>query len=162
MKAAYKIVNKIITPLAQKQGMVSGKIILDWHKIVSPEYASWTRPLKITFPKNIRKYGTLHLQVNPSHALVVEYGKDILIEKINIFFGYRAVSKIRIMQLPFDVQAQHKQNMNKNRKIAENRIKNIDYQHSRRKMSNSKLSDSINRINSALHELGELIKKEKK
>lgn len=101
MKAIKAVVNRVVNPIAKKRGIIHGKIILEWEKIVGPQYAAYCAPLKISFRPGYRAYGTLHMKVNPSHALLVTHSQDLVIEKINTFFGYKAVNKITIIQMPF-------------------------------------------------------------
>jgi hypothetical protein len=101
MKDIKGIVNRVIQPIAKKHGIVHGKIILDWEKIVGPQYAQYCSPTKVTFRQGYRTFGTLHLKVNPSHALLVSHSKDLVLEKINTFFGYKALSDLRMIQVPF-------------------------------------------------------------
>mgnify|MGYP003670193830 CR=1 len=101
MRSIKAVVNRVVNPIAKKRGIIHGKIILEWEKIVGPQYASYCAPLKITFRQGYRSYGTLHMKVNPSHALLLSHSKDLVIEKVNTFFGYPAVSALKIMQVPF-------------------------------------------------------------
>lgn len=100
MKAMKTIVNKVIAPAAKKRGMLTGKILIDWDKIVGLEYAGWCQPEKIMFSKTRRNGGTLYLTVNPSHALLITHSQDILLQKINTYFGYNAVSNLKLRQTP--------------------------------------------------------------
>jgi hypothetical protein len=42
------------------------------------------------------------LRVNPARALDIEYKGQQLIERINGYFGYRAVAELRLKQAPLD------------------------------------------------------------
>jgi len=101
MKSIKAVVNRVVNPIAKKRGIIHGKIILEWEKIVGPQYAAFCAPLKIAFRQGYRTYGILHIKVNPSHALLLTHSKDLVIEKVNTFFGYPAVSALKIMQIPF-------------------------------------------------------------
>lgn len=101
MKSIKAVVNRVVNPIAKKRGIIHGKIILEWEKIVGPQYAVFCAPLKIVFRQGYRTYGTLHVKVNPSHALLLTHSKELVIEKVNTFFGYPAVSALKIMQIPF-------------------------------------------------------------
>lgn len=101
MKSIKAVVNRVVNPIAKKRGIIHGKIILEWEKIVGPQYAAFCVPLKIAFRQGYRTYGTLHVKVNPSHALLLNHSKDLVIEKANTFFGYPAVSALKMVQVPF-------------------------------------------------------------
>lgn len=105
MKSIKAVVNRVVNPIAKKRGIIHGKIILEWEKIVGPQYATYCAPLKIAFRQGYRTYGTLHLKVNPSHALLLTHSQDLILEKVNTFFGYPAVGALKIMQVPFTPRA---------------------------------------------------------
>lgn len=142
MRHVTKIVNKLVTPIAQKRGMVSGKIILDWDIIVGKTYAGWCKPEKVVFRPGQRVNGVLYLHINPSHALLVQHSHDMLLEKINTYFGYKAVSKVILKQVPFEKTP----------------LQNI----SQKKGKLIKHSTAENRIERALENLKALIEQDKK
>ena len=47
---------------------------------------------------------TLILRVDPSRALDVEYRGAQLIDRINRYFGYRAIAALRILQAPIPLR----------------------------------------------------------
>lgn len=98
MQQLGHLVQKWIEPVYKRRGFIDPQIISDWPRISSQEFAAFTRPNKIIFPRGKRLEGTLYLDVKPSHALLIDYARDMLLERINAYFGYHAVSKIRILQ----------------------------------------------------------------
>ncbi|NCP61973.1 MAG: DUF721 domain-containing protein [Alphaproteobacteria bacterium] len=101
MKSIKAVVDRVVNPIAKKRGIIHGKIILEWEKIVGSQYAAFCAPLKITFRQGYRTYGVLHIKVNPGHALLLTHSKDLIVEKVNTFFGYPAISTLKMMQVPF-------------------------------------------------------------
>jgi hypothetical protein len=57
-------------------------------------------PEKLSFPRGERRDGTLHLRVAPGLGLEVQHREPVLIERINAFFGYRAVARLALKQGP--------------------------------------------------------------
>ena len=47
-----------------------------------------------------RPGAVLVLRVEPARALDVQYKAQQILERINVFFGYRAVAELRIIQAP--------------------------------------------------------------
>ena len=85
--------------LLGKQGLVEMKILTAWNSIVGDDLAKYSIPEKISFVKDNRDNGILHLVVaNGSYALQIGHKTTIILEKINTFFGYKAVSQIKISQ----------------------------------------------------------------
>lgn len=98
-----------LTPLAQgmspfvkkllgKKGLIEMELIADWKNIVGEETAVYTVPQKIDFKKDSRNNGILHIAV-PNGAFALEAGqqKSVILDKINTYFGYQAVSDMRIV-----------------------------------------------------------------
>jgi hypothetical protein len=75
---------------------MEGKIITHWEQIVGERYARLSLPEKITFPKDKKGGGTLHLNVTSSGSMLIHYAQGIILEHINRFFGYKAVEKMRL------------------------------------------------------------------
>ncbi len=96
-------VSQNILPLVKKflgrKGMAGFEILVNWEKIVGPELASYCYPEKIEFKNNQRSNGTLLLSVPAgAFALELKHREKYVLEKINAFFGYAAVSSLRIVQ----------------------------------------------------------------
>ncbi len=87
----------LIKPVFKARGLMEGKIITHWAQIVGDKFAQFSLPEKITFPKGKKMEGTLHLSVTSSGALFTHYVQDLVLERINTFFGYKAVSKLRMV-----------------------------------------------------------------
>lgn len=78
------------------------RLILNWRSIVGEEIAGCTKPKKISYAQNINS-GVLHLVVtNGSKALEIQHMVSLIMEKITIFFGYKAVYGIKIKQESID------------------------------------------------------------
>ena len=77
----------------------------DWPHIVGATLARRTVPEQIAFPRSGRTDGTLKLKIDSSAlALELQHLTPQLIDKINTYFGYGAVSRIQIVQGPVPEQ----------------------------------------------------------
>nr|WP_246214289.1 DciA family protein [Wolbachia endosymbiont of Cruorifilaria tuberocauda] len=77
-------------------------LILNWKDIVGAEISECTKPRKVSYAQNINT-GVLHLIVtNGSKALEIQHMVSLIIERITIFFGYKAVYAIKIKQESVD------------------------------------------------------------
>lgn len=87
-----------------KKNLLFGKMVAQWAHIAGPEIAAKATPIDMKFQrKTAREQGgspqaVLHLAVLPAYALEFSYQKGLLIERLNIFFGYPAIRDIRIIQ----------------------------------------------------------------
>jgi hypothetical protein len=87
---------KIVKPVFKARGLLEGRIVTHWSKIVGEKLARLALPEKITFPKGKTVEGTLHLSVTSSGSLLLHYAQDLIIEQVNTFFGYKALAKLRM------------------------------------------------------------------
>ncbi|NCP11652.1 MAG: DUF721 domain-containing protein [Sphingomonadales bacterium] len=79
-------------------GFVQSSIVTRWPEIAGARYAEVTAPESLRFPHGKREGGTLHLTVSGAHAPMLQHVEPELIERVNRFFGYRAVERIRMTQ----------------------------------------------------------------
>ncbi len=100
------IVEQSISPMFERKGAVQAKIYSKWSTIVGEGIAQKTSPSKITYAGKEKSIGTLHINVFSADALEISYMEGVLIEKIAVFFGYKAIDKIKIKQKPYDKNAQ--------------------------------------------------------
>ena len=82
-----------------QKGFVSSDLIANWSEIVGPDFALGVLPMRLTFPHNNRSNGILYVRTaGGAFALLFEHQKSRVIERVNTYFGYPAVSEIRQMQ----------------------------------------------------------------
>lgn len=82
----------------RKFGFVQSSIITRWPEIVGPKLARVTSPESLRFPQGKKADGTLSISVGSAHATVVQHVIPDIIERVNRFFGYAAVSRVRLNQ----------------------------------------------------------------
>lgn len=97
-----KEIRSIVKPLFDKNMMAFIDIASTWPSLVGEELAQGTRPKQLKFTGSNRMKGVLHIAVQSgAFALVLEHKKELILSRINAFFGFPAVSQIRIMQGAF-------------------------------------------------------------
>lgn len=79
-------------------GFVQSSVVTRWQEIVGPRYAHVSMPQSIRFPVGKRAGGTLVLTVTGAYATMMQHVLPEIIERVNGFFGYEAVAKVRIVQ----------------------------------------------------------------
>ncbi len=80
-----------------RRGMAFGSLLAEWPSIVGPRFAERTLPFRIVFPQGRRDEAVLHMRVAPAVALDIQHLAPQLIERINGFFGYRAVARLKLI-----------------------------------------------------------------
>ncbi len=79
-------------------GFVQSSIVSRWDEIVGARYAEVSMPEMIRFPAGKKAEGTLELLVESGHAPMMQHVIPDIIERVNRFFGYSAVAKVKIRQ----------------------------------------------------------------
>ena len=75
-------VEKITRPIFGMRGFGQGTMIANWENIVGEVLADYTFPEQISFPRNQRNNGTLHLRINsPALALELQHIENQLLER---------------------------------------------------------------------------------
>ncbi|MEE2689305.1 MAG: DciA family protein [Pseudomonadota bacterium] len=97
-RAVAQLVPRLTEKALGKRGLAHANLIVDWPAIVGPEIANECQPEKLAFPRGERSRGVLHLRASGPVALEVQHDTPRLLERINGYFGYRAVTEIRLIQ----------------------------------------------------------------
>ena len=88
----------VIKKFSKKYGFVNSDVIHYWVDIAGEDLSRKISPVKIVFPFGQRQGGTLHVKIkNASFSSVIQYQFPVIIERVNTYFGYNAISKIKIV-----------------------------------------------------------------
>ena len=79
-------------------GFVQTSVVTRWPEIVGPAHARVCTPESIRFPPGEKSEGILQLVVAPAHAPLIQHVIPEITERVNRFFGYKAVSRVKIRQ----------------------------------------------------------------
>ncbi|MFM5917602.1 MAG: DUF721 domain-containing protein [Novosphingobium sp.] len=82
----------------RKFGFVQSSVVTRWPEIVGERHARVCMPEAIRFPPGEKSDGILQLLVMPAHAPMISHVIPEIIERVNRFFGYSAVSKVKLRQ----------------------------------------------------------------
>jgi hypothetical protein len=89
-----------ITPICQQNGFIQARILLEWDYIVTPQFAKFCIPIKVSFSSKQRQNGKLLLRATSSMATEISYLEPHILNRINQYFGYQAISRINLQQGP--------------------------------------------------------------
>ena len=79
-------------------GFIQSRVVTRWHEIVGERHARVCMPEAIRFPPGEKTGGILQLVVLPAHAPLIQHVIPEIIERVNRFFGYKAVAKVKLRQ----------------------------------------------------------------
>lgn len=99
-KAIARTVARIARRGFASQGFAEGEVITRWREIVGAALAERSVPVRMGFRKGSVGGATLHVRVDGAAALELQHLEPRVIERINGFFGYRAVERLRLVQGP--------------------------------------------------------------
>jgi len=93
-RGASEALQKVMDKSMAKSDKILSNLYRNWGEIIG-EKASTITLNKVTHYKDST---TLHIFCQSAFALEMSFLEPILLEKIAVFFGYRAVHKLRITQ----------------------------------------------------------------
>ena len=97
MKSLLKITENIVEKNLSRLGSIQNHIFFNWAHIAG-QYADITIPYKIKFGRKKNIDGQITIKVQNGFGLEVQYGIPFLLDQINARFGFKAISKIKIIQ----------------------------------------------------------------
>ena len=115
-RAVGSFVPRVTKPAFEKYGFSAAALITDWAEIIGADLARSTAPERLKWPtlprgdagggpEVGRPGATLLMRVDQGRALDIQYKSRQIIERINAYFGYRAVADLRIIQAPIERRA---------------------------------------------------------
>ena len=99
LKTLQQSVLKITDVAIRKRGFVESALIHKWTSIVGKEIAAWSVPNRLVFLRGSTLDAILHLDVLSARALEIQHNELVILERINVVFGYKAINKIAIRQV---------------------------------------------------------------
>ena len=97
-KAIADLMPEIGRAAFRRFGFVQSSVVSRWDEIVGSRYAAVSEPVSIRFPVGKKADGTLEMIVEGAHATMMQHVLPEIIERVNRFFGYAAVARIKMRQ----------------------------------------------------------------
>jgi len=120
-----------------KKGSYNFSNIIDrWTKIVGKDISNVCYPSTIKMGKEMNN-GTLVLNVIHGNELVVEYGKQEIIDKINSFFGFKCIKEVKLKIVQEKNISKKKITISETKKNFNNQLNSIN---------NESLKNSLNKL----------------
>ena len=85
--------------LARHGNGILARLKSHWATIIGAEMAA------ATWPEALVRGGTLKLRVAPARALELQHRAPLVIERVNLFFGREAVTRLALVQGPLPLAA---------------------------------------------------------
>jgi hypothetical protein len=97
-KPVAELVPQIGRAAFRRFGFVQSSVVTRWPEIVGPRHAQVCSPESIRFPPGEKSDGILQLVVLPAHAPLIQHVIPEIMERVNRFFGYKAVARVKLRQ----------------------------------------------------------------
>ena len=97
---AGSLLHRATAKVFRRRGFGEGDVLTRWADIVGPELAALTAPEKLQPQRSDLMGAILHVRVNGAAALELQHKTPIVLERINAFYGYRAVDSLKMVQGP--------------------------------------------------------------
>ena len=123
MKSLLKITENIIEKSLSRLGSIHNHIFFNWAHIAG-QYADITIPHKIKFGRKKNNDGQIIIKVQNGFGLEVQYAIPLLLDQINARFGFKAISKIKIIQA--DIQNNFEIKKEPIKSTLENTLENLE------------------------------------
>ena len=123
MKSLLKITENIVEKNLSRLGSIQNHIFFNWAHIAG-QYADITIPYKIKFGRKKNIDGQITIKVQNGFGLEIQYAIPLLLNQINARFGFKAISKIKIIQ--DDIQKNFEIKKEPSKLTVENTLENLE------------------------------------
>jgi hypothetical protein len=93
------LLTRVLEPAARRRGLAEAKLLTEWPTIVGSGLAARCHPIRLS-QRSDRPGAVLLLHVAGAAALELQHSEPQILERINGFFGYDAVTRLRLIQAP--------------------------------------------------------------
>jgi len=104
------LLSDVFTDAYAKQGFAARELVTRWAEIAGPEISAYSEPLKIQWPRPVegeqQAPATLVLRVEGPMALEIQHASDVILQRVNRFFGWSAVGRLALRQAPLSRRKQ--------------------------------------------------------
>jgi hypothetical protein len=103
------LLSDVFSDAYAKQGFAARELVTRWAEIIGPDLSGHCEPLKIQWPRPVEgqpvEPATLVLQVQGPMALEIQHASDVILQRVNRFFGWSAVGRLALRQGPLSRRA---------------------------------------------------------
>ncbi len=101
-----RLILKTLAAPARRRGFTEATLLNEWDRVVGVNLARRCQPVRIRFLPGRNAGAVLELRAPGGIALEIQHATPQIIERINQYFGRRAVRQLRIVQAPLPVVPQ--------------------------------------------------------
>ena len=124
-----------IKKIINKKGTIYPEILDNWKHFVGNDLFKFSFPIKYKNSNKINN-STLEIMIKRGKEIDIEYSKNKIIDKINAYFGYKVLEKIKIVTFDRDETYNEEEISYASKKKFHSNIKNVKDESLRRSLSN--------------------------
>ena len=98
------LLSDVFSDAYAKQGFAARELVTRWAEIAGADVAAHSEPLRMQWPRPVegqpQEPATLVLKVEGPMALEIQHKSDLILERVNRFFGWSAVGRLALRQAP--------------------------------------------------------------
>src|SRR6202789_3422779 len=98
------LLSDVFSEAYAKQGFAARELVTRWAEIAGSEIAAHSEPMKIQWPRPVQgqsqEPATLVLRVEGPMALEIQHASEVILQRVNRFFGWSAVGRLALRQAP--------------------------------------------------------------
>src|SRR3954466_5652484 len=98
------LLSDVFSDAYAKQGFAARELVTRWAEIAGADIAAHSEPLKMQWPRPVegqpQQPATLVLRVEGPMALEIQHSSEVILERVNRFFGLRGVGRLAFRQAP--------------------------------------------------------------
>ncbi|MBN9531087.1 MAG: DUF721 domain-containing protein [Alphaproteobacteria bacterium] len=98
-----RFLTRLTKPAFKARGFFAGAVLTRWPEVVGAELARMSAPERLHFPKGAAANATLTLRVAPGYAPDIQHLEPLIVERINVFYGFHAVGRLKLVHGPLPV-----------------------------------------------------------
>jgi hypothetical protein len=103
-KPLSALLGDVFSDAYARQGFATRELVTRWAEIAGAEIAKHSEPMKIQWPRPVegqpQEPATLVLRVEGPVALEIQHSSDVILQRVNRFFGWNAVGRLALRQAP--------------------------------------------------------------
>jgi hypothetical protein len=97
-RSAAETARRRLGEAAAGHGFAEPEVLMRWPEVVGERLSGLCVPVKVSYPRTQRLGATLVVRAEGARATEVEHLGPRIIERVNQFYGYRAIGEMKVTQ----------------------------------------------------------------
>ena len=108
------LVSRLLDPVIERRAGMTMDLLDSWEDIVGTHHAAHSKPEKLNWPRRAGEDdpfepSTLEVACESGHAIFLQHDSDNVVARVNDYFGFSAVRRLRIVQKPVSARSSQRQ-----------------------------------------------------